>query len=314
MPSVHEMWTTRGCAARGLAPIVTTHHLRGAVLAARGRCPLPGGRGPRAVGRRPVAGHRNGRPEGARIIRRGRGPSSSIGPAQLPGPQRLFGRGRAVHVRPSRRLQLFMHGHPVARSTHRCVEQPARARSPHSCFGGLSVCRCDDKFICDGCYDEYPHDEGYVMEKVGSSLVCVPVRAPAAAAAAAAPLFIRLMAVSAPLLPPLTLTLPPLPLLCCSAAAGTAVATACPIHGADGVVGVRRSAALTKAWWTTPRYRSTHLLLHRPIGPSAHRPIGTIVSGGSSSLKALPCARTRTAVRMRPGLPGCRIGCGRRSG
>ena len=152
------------------------------------------------------------------------------------------------------------------------------------------------------------------MEKVGSSLVCVPVRAPAAAAAAAAPLFIRLMAVSAPLLPPLTLTLPPLPLLCCSAAAGTAVATACPIHGADGVVGVRRSAALTKAWWTTPRYRSTHLLLHRPIGPSAHRPIGTIVSGGSSSLKALPCARTRTAVRMRPGLPGCRIGCGRRSG
>jgi hypothetical protein len=43
---------------------------------------------------------------------------------------------------------------------------------------GQGQCMCDDKFICEGCHDEYPHDEGFVMEKVERNLACVPVRPP----------------------------------------------------------------------------------------------------------------------------------------
>ena len=35
----------------------------------------------------------------------------------------------------------------------------------------LELCMCNDKFICDGCHDEYPHDEGFVMRP--RSEVCV---------------------------------------------------------------------------------------------------------------------------------------------
>lgn len=43
-----------------------------------------------------------------------------------------------------------------------------------ACAGSEDTCSCDDKFACDGCHSEYPHDMGFVMEKVGSGFACVP--------------------------------------------------------------------------------------------------------------------------------------------
>ena len=43
-----------------------------------------------------------------------------------------------------------------------------------TCAGSEDACSCDDKFACDGCHSEYPHDMGFVMEKVGSGFACVP--------------------------------------------------------------------------------------------------------------------------------------------
>ena len=42
------------------------------------------------------------------------------------------------------------------------------------CTGGEGGCSCDGKFGCDGCHAEYPHDMGFVVEKVGSGFACVP--------------------------------------------------------------------------------------------------------------------------------------------
>ena len=51
--------------------------------------------------------------------------------------------------------------------THGCPE--------HSTWDTTAgQCVCDDTFICEGCYDAYPRDEGFLMEKVGRTFVCVP--------------------------------------------------------------------------------------------------------------------------------------------